>query len=450
MSDQQTEELVETETEAGAAAAAEQLLEAASAGEAARAMAHMGSDERRVALETLPPESAAQLLAEISDVQGAGILAELAPQRAAAILDRLPSDRRADLLGSLETAQAEPILDQMIPERARAARELVRYAPDVAGGLMVKEYLAFRQETTVADVLADLRRNADRYRAFYIQYVYITAAGGALKGVLRLRDLLLAPGDRPVSEIMIPDPSAIRDDAPLEEMSAFFDRYKLFGAPVVDGSNRLVGALRRHDVEQAWSARAGRDFMRSQGIVGEELRMMSLWRRASRRLSWLSINIGLNVMAASIIAVYQDTLSAVIALAVFLPIISDMSGCSGNQAVAVSMRELMLGLIKPADVLRVWWQEVIVGVPNGAVLGLLLGLGAWAWKGNAALGAVAGIALALNTVVAVSVGGIVPLILKALRVDPALASGPILTTITDMCGFFFVLSIASAVLPWLS
>jgi magnesium transporter len=136
----------------------------------------------------------------------------------------------------------------------------------------------------------------------------------------------------------------------------------------------------------------------------------------------------------------------VIALAVFLPIISDMSGCSGNQAVAVSMRELSLGLVRPLDAFRVWLKEIGVGLINGLVLGLLLGTAAWIWKGNTALGLVVATAMALNTVVAVSIGGTVPLLLKRLKFDPALASGPILTTITDMCGFFFVLSFATLML----
>jgi len=154
-------------------------------------------------------------------------------------------------------------------------------------------------------------------------------------------------------------------------------------------------------------------------------------------------------MAASVIAVFQDTVSAVIALAVFLPIVSDMSGCSGNQAVAVTMRELTLGIIRPRDALRVWWQEVSVGLLNGLALGALLSLVALLWQGSPLLGVVVGLALGLNTIVAVSIGGTVPLLLKAWRADPAIASGPLLTTVTDMCGFFLVLGLATLALPWL-
>jgi magnesium transporter len=183
------------------------------------------------------------------------------------------------------------------------------------------------------------------------------------------------------------------------------------------------------------------------GLVGEEeLRTMPLTGRSVRRLSWLSLNIVLNVIAASVIAIYQDTLSAVVALAVFLPIISDMSGCSGSQAVAVSIRELTLGLIRPYEFMRVVFKEGAVGILNGFVLGLLLAVLAYLWKQNLFLSLVVGTALALNTIVAVLVGGLIPLILKRLKFDPALASGPLLTTVTDMCGFFFVLSFATLAL----
>jgi magnesium transporter len=164
----------------------------------------------------------------------------------------------------------------------------------------------------------------------------------------------------------------------------------------------------------------------------------------------LSINIVLNIIAASIIAFYQDTLAAVIALAVFLPIISDMSGCSGNQAVAVSIRELTLGLIKANEVLRVFLKEIGIGFANGIILGVFLGSIAYLWKGNPYLGLVVGGALATNTIVAVSLGGIIPLLLKRTGLDPALASSPILTTVTDMCGFFFALSFATMALPLIS
>jgi magnesium transporter len=202
----------------------------------------------------------------------------------------------------------------------------------------------------------------------------------------------------------------------------------------------------RSDFQEAWSEQAEEDFLKSQGLMEEELRSMPLWRRAKGRLIWLGANVFLNAIAASVIAMHQDTLSAVIALAVFLPIVSDMSGNAGFQAAAVSMRELALGVVRPEELWRVFCKEVSVGLLNGLVLGLLLGGLAWAWKGNPWLGLVAGGAMALNTVISVVIGGTMPLILRKFNKDPALASGPILTTLTDMAGFFLVLTFAAALL----
>ena len=173
---------------------------------------------------------------------------------------------------------------------------------------------------------------------------------------------------------------------------------------------------------------------------------MPLTLRSRRRLSWLSLNIVLNLMAASIIMLHEETIAAVIALAVFLPIISDMSGCSGNQAVAVSMRELTLGVTRPRDIFRVLFKECSLGIVNGIVLGIIIGLVAFVYEGDWMFSFVVGAALAANTLVAVCIGGAVPLLLKGLKTDPALASGPILTTVTDMCGFLIVLTLASVAL----
>jgi magnesium transporter len=217
---------------------------------------------------------------------------------------------------------------------------------------------------------------------------------------------------------------------------------------VVDDQRRLVGVVLPNDVEEAGNKQKTKTFLRLSGIIGgEEFRTMPLFSRTGRRLSWLSLNIVLNIIAASVIALYQDTLAAVIALAVFLPMVSDMSGCSGNQAVAVSMRELSLGLVRPGELLWVLAKEAKVGIINGLALGLVLGGVAFLWKGNPWLGVVVGGALAANTLISVILGGMLPLALKRLKLDPALVSGPLLTTVTDICGFFFVLSFAAALLP---
>jgi len=418
--------------------------------EVIRSVSRLDDNQRARLLAAIEPDAAATVVEQIPDVQAADAIELLEPKVAAAILHEMPGADRADLLGDVEEPTAEAILGAMGDAEATATRALREYPDDVAGGLMTLEYLAFHEDSTIADVLADLRAHAKKYRDFVVQYVFVISKWQRLVGVLRIRDLLFARQDCVVRDLMSSDPSTISDMAPLDEVRAFFDSHTLYGVPVVDDTGCLVGMLRRAAVGEALADRSDAAFLNTQGIVGgEELRSMPLLHRSRKRLAWLSVNIVLNVIAASVIAFYQDTLTAVIALVVFLPIISDMSGCSGNQAVAVSMRELSLGLLHPSEVRRVWLREISVGAINGFGLGLLIGAVAWAWQGNPFLGLVVGLALMLNTVVAVSIGGTVPLLLRRFGVDPAIASGPILTTVTDMCGFFLLLGLATALLPLL-
>jgi magnesium transporter len=433
---------------AGTALEIRQLLRRVPGKVAGRLVSRLQRKDQQRVLTTLGPEDAADLIEEIPEAQAADLMEQLPPGAAAAILEEMPSNEQADLISALPHGGAEAILAEMDAAEAAFVRRLAGYAPDVAGGIMITEYLAYAESSTIGSVLADLRAHADEYVDYSVQYLYIVAAeDGRLRGVLPLRDLILAPSAGRVTEYMIPDPIAVSDQTPLSEVAATFDERGFLAVPVVDLEQRLTGVVRRHDVEEAIGDQAEGDYLKSQGIVGgEELRTMPLFNRARRRLSWLSVNIVLNLIAASVIAFYQDTISAVIALAVFLPIVSDMSGCSGNQAVAVSMREMALGLVEPSEAFRVWRQEILAGLLTGSVLGLLLGGVAWLWQRNATLGLVIGGALALNTVVAASIGGALPLLLKRFGADPALAAGPILTTITDLCGFFLVLSLASATL----
>ncbi len=419
--------------------------------ETARAISRLPPADQGRLLTMLDPADAAEVIEDISDTQAAEVLEVLEPHQAAAILEELDSDHLADVLGEVDEEHAEAILERMNPEEAQEARQFLEYPPDTAGGLMLSEYLAFGSDLTIGEVLQDLQTNRETYVDYNVQYLYVTDERDRLVGVLRMHDLLFPSRKAALAQMMIKNPLRLKVDASLEELLNFFEEHHLFGAPVVDADGRLLGVVLPEAVEEAKRKRTVHNFLGISGIIGgEEFRSMPLLVRSGRRLSWLSLNIVLNIIAASVIALYTDTLSAAIALAVFLPMVSDMSGCSGNQAVAVSMRELSLGLVRSNELVRVLAKEASLGVINGVALGLLLGGVALLWKGNPYLGLVVGGALAANTVVAVSLGGLLPLLLKRLKMDPALVSSPLLTTVTDMCGFFFVLSFATTVLPRLS
>ena len=415
--------------------------------ERARLLSRLNEADREQLFGLLDAEFSAEIIQSLGEAQSIEILESVDADLAARVIDLVPSDDQADLLSGVDHEVAEQILAAMSPEEAVDARELMKYPWDTAGGMMVTEYLAYRETTTVRDVADDMRSNRDRYANFDIQYVYVIDAEDRLLGVLRLRDLVLARQDERVVTLMIRNPVSVIVTAGLHDLYQLFANHSFLGLPVIGHRGELVGVLERSAVEESMSEEATENYLKVAGLQGnEELRSMALFTRSRRRLSWLSINIVLNVIAASVIAVNQDVLAKVTVLAVFLPIISDMSGCSGNQAIGVSVRELTLGLVKPKELRRVFFKELGVGLMNGFFLGLLVAAAGAIWQSNLWFGAVVGVALMLNTVVAVLIGGLVPLILKRFNMDPALASGPILTTITDMCGFFFVLFFASQIL----
>ncbi len=425
------------------------FIDSLSPGEALRAIFYLSPEDRELVLTKLSPEEAAGLIEDIPDEHAADIIEQLPTGNAAAILNEMYSDDQADVLGEMNEEDAEAILAEMAPEEAKDARRLMQYEDDEAGGLMMTEVFAFEEDVSVKEVLERLSAASESGEVPQIREIYVISRWKRLIGVVRLNDIVLSRGTTPIADLVTPS-SFVTPATKLDELAEMFDRSDISTLPVINPHARVIGVVTQEAVVEALNERAEEEYRKLQGIVGgDEIRTMPLLKRSRRRLSWLSINILLNIIAASVIALYEDTLSAVIALAVFLPIISDMSGCSGNQAVAVSMRELSLGLVKPREVLRVWGKEITVGVINGLSLGCLLGIAAWFWKENIYLSLVVASALALNTFVAVSIGGCVPLLLKHLGVDPAVASGPILTTVTDMCGFFLVLSIATLMLPLL-
>jgi magnesium transporter len=424
-----------------------EAVDSLSSHEALRQVSLMETADRDDLMTRLSPEAAAELIEEAPAELAVTMIESLESTVAAKIMEELHSDTQADIVQEMETKSSEAILAEMESESADNLRKLSQYEPDTAGGLMELETFTFNIDETVGAVLKALTAGDDSFERYRGQHPYILDDDGRLVGVVSLRDMLRSRRAVKLADILH-EPIAVQPDASQDELVDLFDENPFLGIPVVDASGILLGVVSRLELAEAELERAEQESL-SRQQVGDELRSMPTLLRSRRRLAWLSSNIVLNIIAASVISAYEETLAAVIAIAVFLPMVSDMSGCSGNQAVGVSMRELSLGLTRPVDLFHVLKKEFGVGVINGIVLGILIGIVAWVWKDNAFLGIVIGLALATNTVIAVSIGGTVPLLLKKFGVDPAVASGPLLTTVTDMAGFFLVLSLATLFMPQL-
>lgn len=307
------------------------FLESLSPAETALTVSRLSPSEQGKLLLLLDPSTAADVIEDIPEINAADMIEELPPKQAAAIVEELNSDLQADILAELDKEDAEAILQEMPPSEADEARTLLSYPAESAGGIMTSEFLAYQEHASVGEVINDLQINKETYSDYEIPEIYVVDKEEKLVGVVRPQDLPLVPASASIESVMTSAPAEAKEHDTLEHLWGFFREYKFGGVPVTDATRRVVGIIVPEAVEKAIQKRAAKQFMVFSGIMGgEELRTMPLIKRSSRRLSWLSINIVLNIIAASVIAFYIDTLETAIALAVFLPMISDMCGCSGN------------------------------------------------------------------------------------------------------------------------
>jgi magnesium transporter len=413
-------------------------------------ISHLEEHTRTRMLEMLSearPQLAADLIEHLADEQAADLIEELEPTYAAAIVNQMDSDEQTDVLGEMDEDDADAILQKMDPLEAADARQRLQYEEDTAGGLMMTEYLAYRDDRDVDDVIADLRHRVEEDQQIDVHDLYVIDPQKHLVGVMPMRALLLAPRGTKLVNLMAEDPKCFGVDTHLDELDAAFDFIDCFAVPVLDAQGRLLGIVQRDAIEEALSERSDENLLKVSGIIGgEELRTMPLVGRCLRRLAFLLPILVLLLVSASIIALYENTVSRLPILAAFLPVVAGLCGSGGNQAVAVSMREIALGLIKPNDFFRVLGKEITVGLINGLLLGAVLMGVVGVWQGDWMLAGIVGGVIPLTIVLAVGVGGAVPVLLKGMRLDPAMASGPIVTTTVDLFSFFIVLLFASRML----
>ncbi len=423
-------------------------------------LSHLSNDLRNTLFERLSsaaPELGADLLEHFVDEYAASVIEQLAPAQAAALVDEMDSDEQADVLAELEPEHAEAILKAMDPEEAQDARDRMVYDDDVAGGLMITECLVYHETQTVAQVTADLHEHAEEYGEYEVRYVYVVDEHEKLTGVVPMRSLVLVPSNREIRSQQVRNPVTVDAKASLDDLHDLFDRVDFSAVPVVDQDGVLLGVVQRAAVHEAIGERETDQFLKFGGIIGgEELRSMPVLSRSARRLAFLLPSVVLSSISVTVILLFEPIIAKITLLAVFLPLVANLSGAAGNQAVAVSIRELALGVTMPRDWRQVGRKEVLVGLINGLIIGLVLGLVTigFAWfshlttgkedqhAGMLLLGLVVMLAYTFNSVLSVFLGGTIPLLLKAMKLDPAMASSPLLTTLSDMGSFLLTLTLA--------
>jgi magnesium transporter len=411
-------------------------------------------------LERMDPAEALETMVELPRALAAEALAELDREQAAEVLDLAPSEIVAEWIKELNAQAAADLVIEMLPDQrttvlaglpsVKAGRlaDLLKYPEDSAGGIMSDRFIALRSDETALQSLTRLRHQTER-RPEDVSYLYVSDPSGRLVGVLPIRELLFAKPEQRLSEFMLRDIRFVRADADQETVAREFEHYHFLALPVLDRLGRLLGVIRANDVLSIAQDEATEDMQLMVGVSGEE-RTLTPWHKSvPKRLPWLYVNLGTAFLAAFVVGLFEETIAKWTALVVFLPIVAGQGGNAGMQTLTVIIRDLALGEINPGDGRKALTKELMLGLINGLAVGVVVGLVGWVWKGSYQLGLVAFAAMVLNQLAAVTAGVVIPLGLKACRIDPALASSIFLTTVTDVAGFFFFLGMATLALKYL-
>ena len=409
------------------------------AADLADVLSALDEQERLAAVEALPAELSSQALAEMpEEAHASETLALMDPGRAAAIVRELDDDDAADILGELDPTQQEKILSG-VHDRSEVDR-LLRYDEETAGGRMTTHVVTVPATATAEQALEEIRRQAEEVEDFY--QVFVVDQEHKLVGVLPFKDLVISRPERPVRSFMTDTDIFVTPDLDQEEVARLMARYNVPSVPVVDDAGRLLGRVTFDDVIDVVEAETTEDLLKFGGVSPDE-DLAAGWKSAVRsRLPWLSLNLLTAFLAGGVVYFFQATIQQTLALAVWMPVIAGMGGNAGTQALAVTVRRLALGLI-PVDVFtRVVGKEILVGITNGVVMGVAVGIVATLLGEGMRLGLVVFLAMAGNLMVAGFAGAFIPIVLERMGIDPAVASSIFVTAFTDVCGFLLLLGLA--------
>ena len=419
------------------------LLEDLHPADVADLMGFLTAEHRAVVTVWLPADLLADTLPELDDGIREEVLERVPHLTLAEALQELDSDDAAAVVEDLEDDQRERVLAAM-PEVDRAAIESsLGYAEDSAGRLMQREVMAAPQFWNVGDTIDHIRRQGEDLPELFFDIYVVDPLNKPVGGVAISR-LLRAPRPTPLTEIMDPV-NEITVDQDQEEVAYIFEKYHLISAPVTDPAGRLVGQITVDDIVNIIQEENREDILRLAGVSDED-RGSSVPEIVRGRVPWLAVNLATAVLGASVIGWFEDTIEAVIALAVLMPIVSAIGGNAGTQALTVTVRALATRELNSSNAPRTFWRELAVGLANGLVLAPLIGVAAGLWSQDWRIGAVIAAAMVLNLIVAATVGVLTPLTLSKLKFDPAVSSAVFVTATTDFFGFLIFLGLATIVL----
>jgi magnesium transporter len=400
--------------------------------------------KRQIVWGLVDPEDDGEVLVHVGEEVREGLLEAMDHDEIVAAVEDLDIDDLADLVEDLPDQVIDELLRGMDRENRERLEQVLSYPEDTAGRLMNPDVVTVRGDVTVDVVLRYLRLRGEV--PDHTDHLFVVSRRNQYLGRVAVTALLTHDPSTPLNELMAEEQPAIPVDTFAAEVAQQFSDHDWISAPVVDENNILLGRITIDDVVDIIREQAEHQALGAAGLDEDEDMFSPVWRATRRRLIWLTINLGTAFLAAGVVGRFEATIDKLVALAVLMPIVAGMGGNAGTQVLALMVRGLALGQVNASNARTLLWKEVRVAALNGAALGVVLGSVVWFWFGDVKLSAVIATALTLNLLSAATAGVLVPLTLKRLGFDPALASSIFLTTVTDVMGFFTFLGLATLVL----
>ena len=391
-----------------------------------------------------PSEKTAEFLNDLDELIGIRLLENESHDRIASILEHASSNEQAYLIGLLDEQYASSVIELLQADKQEELEEMMAYPEDSAGILMYTDVFTLHEETKARDAINALQDQEDAEMVFYL---YTLDDEARLTGVISLRDLVTTPGDTKLKDIMSKQIHVVRPETDQEEVARIVSQYNFLAVPVVDSDDRLLGIVTVDDVVDIIREEATEDFLQMVGAGKDrEILLKSSWENARMRLPWLFASWVGGIMAAFIIGIFDNVLQSTIALAAFIPVIMGMGGNIGTQSSTIIVRGLATGRVSIENSMRILFKEIRVGLMLGILYGLLLGIFAMLkfLDVSPMLGVVVGVSICISMIIAATIGSLVPLILNRFEIDPAIATGPFVTTSIDILGVacYFLIAIS--------
>lgn len=410
----------------------------------AESFEELDDEELLRVFELMTDEQKANVIEQADDDLQERIFELIPDEEAIDILAFMSPDDIVDILGFIDIRKSKSILTKMKRSQANKIRELLGYEEDTAGGIMTTQYIAFKENLEIKEVMKKIKMIAPRTEV--IETIFVTNSKKELVGEADLRDILISSDETKLSEIMDENPKYVYVEEDQEDVARLVSKYDLKVVPVINHKKMILGIITIDDIIDVIQEENTEDILKLGGVSEEEDIYSDFWFSVKQRLPWLVINLGTAFLASFVIGLFSGTVEKVVILSSVMTIISGMGGNAGTQALSVTIRALALGEVDLKDTLGIIWKTVLVGTINGALLGLLCGGILWAIYGNFYMGLIVFLAMIGNLVIACMIGFLIPITLKAMKIDPAMASAVVLTTATDCFGFLIFLSLATVFL----